>query len=131
MKKDIKLKLMQAASCLLYLGVMWRYESGLGGTEFSGGWLTRPLLNLYDVGTLLFVLALLLAFFYRRTAAAVGLIAALLSFPLYLYFIAPGPVRHLFSGAYLAPLRANFVWNQWRVSAFCSWQLRYVSTFEV
>jgi hypothetical protein len=106
-------KLCQTASCLLCAIVVWRYGSDLEGTEFIGGWLTGRLLNLYDVGTFLFVPALLLAFFFRRIAAAIALIASLLCLPLYLYFVAPGPFRSVFRGEYSIPLQATFVWNRW------------------
>ena len=91
MTRDEKTKLAQAAACLVCAVVVWRYGSDLEGTEFSGGWLTGPLLDMKDVGTLLFVLALLLTFVYRRIAAATTLVASLLCLPLYLYFTTPGP----------------------------------------
>jgi hypothetical protein len=56
MKKNIKQKSLQAASCLIFLLVWWRNESfvaPLAGTEFSGGWLTGPLLNFHILGGLL------------------------------------------------------------------------------
>ena len=106
-------KLCQAASCLLCV-VMWRYGLRLDGTEFSGGWLTGPLVNLYDVGTLLLVPAFLLTFFFRQVAAAIVLIGSVSCLPLYLYFTAPGPFRHVFSKAvFSVPLQGNFVWNGW------------------
>ena len=69
MKNDGKIKMMQAAACLLCAAIVWRYGSSLEGTAFSG-WVTGPLLDMEDVGSLLFRLALLLTFFYRRIAAA-------------------------------------------------------------
>jgi hypothetical protein len=115
MKKDGKTKLKQAAACLL-CAVVWRYGPPLEGTEFSGGWATGPILHMNDVGTLLFVLALLLTFFYRRIAAAVTVVACLLCLPLYLYFTAPGPFRRFFSRAeWSVPLQASFVWNKWAI----------------
>jgi hypothetical protein len=116
MKRDGKLKLTQAAACFLCAVIVWRYGSGLEGTEFSGGWLTGPLLHMEDVGSILFVLALLLAFFYRRIAAAATLIACLLCLPLYLYFTIPGPFRWVFRGEYSVPLQANFFWSESNVT---------------
>jgi amino acid transporter len=113
MKKNGKAKLKQAVLCLLCLTIVWRYGSSLEGTEFSGGRLTRSLLDMKDVGALLFFPALALTFFYRRIAAAVSIIACLLCLPLYLYFTTPGPFRWLFRGEYSVPLRASFVWNTW------------------
>jgi hypothetical protein len=116
MKRDRKLQLLQGVVCLLGAAVTWRYRSFLEGTEFSGGWVTGALLDMKEVGSLLFVLALLLTFFYRRMAAAVTLISSLLCLPLYLYFTAPGPFRRLFGKAeWSVPLRANFVWDHWTI----------------
>ncbi len=116
MTRDGKTKITQAVACLLCAIVVWRYGSNLEGTEFSGGWLTGPLLDMEDAGSLLFVLALLLTFFYRRIAAATTLIACSLCLPLYLYFTAPGPFRWVFRGEYSVPLQANFVWNKWAIT---------------
>jgi hypothetical protein len=74
-----------------------------------------PLLTLYDVGALLFILALLLVFFYRRIAAAITISASLLCLPVYFYFTAPGPFRRVFRGEYKVPLHANFVWDRWTI----------------
>ncbi len=115
MKKGGRAELMQAAACVLCAAITWRYGSSLEGTEFSRGWLTGSLLDMKDVGSLLFVLALLLTFFYRRVSAAVSLIACLLCLPVYLYFTSPGTFRWLFKGKYSAPLRESFVWNTWMI----------------
>ena len=117
MKKDGKAKLKQATACLLCAALAWRYGSSLEGTEFSGGWLTGSLLDMQDVGSLLFVLALLLTFFYRRFAAAITLIACLLCLPLYLYFTAPGPFRRLFGRVeWSVPLRTSFACDKWTIT---------------
>jgi hypothetical protein len=115
MKKDFKQRFWQFATSLLCLALVWRYGSGLGGTEFSGGRLTGPLLDMYDVGTFLFVPALLLALFFRRVSAAITILASLLCLPLYLYFTAPGPFRRVFAGLYSVPLGTNFVWSKWGI----------------
>ena len=109
-------KLWQAASCLLCVVVAQRNSLGLEGTEFSGGHVTGPLLDLLDIGSLLFVLALFLTFVYPRVAAAIAAVATLLCLPLYLYFTAPGPFRWVFKGEYSVPLQqANFVWDKWAI----------------
>jgi len=56
----------QAGSYLLC--VFWHYKSqnGLKGTEFSGGWLTGPLLSLEDTGTALFIASVVLTFVFRE-----------------------------------------------------------------
>jgi hypothetical protein len=69
-----------------------------------------------ETGSLLFVLALLLTFFYRRIAAATTLVACLLCLPLYLYFTAPGPFRWVFRGEYSVPLQVSFVSNKWAIT---------------
>jgi hypothetical protein len=116
MEKQGKSKVELAAACLLCIAVTWRYRIDLGGTEFSGGWLTGPLLNMEIVGSLLFVLALLLTFLYERVAAAISVIACLLCLPLFLYFTAPGPVRWVFrTPEWSVPLRTSFVWDTWTV----------------
>jgi hypothetical protein len=73
-----------------------------------------------DAGSILFVVALLLSFFYRRIAAAIMLLACLLCLPLYLYFLAPGPFRGAFRGDYSVPLQASFVWNNWNVAGIAA-----------
>jgi hypothetical protein len=112
MKRDGKIKMMQAAACLLCAVIVWGYGSSLEGTEFSAGRLTGPLLDMVDVGSILFVVALVLTFFYRRIAAATTVLACLLCLPIYLYFTAPGPFRWVFRGEYSVPMHASFVWNK-------------------
>ena len=107
----------QAAACLLSAATGWSDWSSLDGTEFSGGWITGPMLNMKEVGSVLFFFALLLTFFYRRIAAAVSLIACLLGLPLYVYFIAPCAFRPFFYGAeWSPPLRTTFVWDSWTIT---------------
>jgi hypothetical protein len=83
----------QAACFLLCALVGLHVTSGLGETEFGGGWLTGPLLSMADSGALLFILASVGTFFWPRIAAAVGLASTLLCLPLYSFFIAPGRIR--------------------------------------
>jgi hypothetical protein len=84
MKKRGKQQFWLAVSCLVYVIVALRNTNGLEGTEFSGGWLTRPLLSMIDIGTVLFVLAVILTFIYPRISRAIGLASSLLCLPLYL-----------------------------------------------
>jgi hypothetical protein len=115
MYKYIGHKFTQVATCLLCTAVAWRYESIIGpleGTEFGGGWLTGPLLHLYDIGAVLLFIALLLVFFFRRIAAVITILASLLCLPLYLYFTAPGPFRRIFYWVYFeSPIQSSFRWN--------------------
>jgi hypothetical protein len=52
-------KLWQAGSCLLCVIAERSYSVGLAGTEFSGGRITGPILDSYELGIVLFVLAAL------------------------------------------------------------------------
>jgi hypothetical protein len=87
----------QAGGFLLCVFLAVEITSGLDGTEFSGGWLTGPLLSMAEIGILLFILALVLAFVFPRVAAAIGLASSLLCLPLYCFFIAPVPVAQVFA----------------------------------
>ncbi len=117
MKKPGKQQLWLAAGCLLCVVVALRNTNGLEGTEFSGGWLTGPLLSMTDVGTVLFVLALIVAFVYPRIAGAIGLASSLLCLPLYLYFIAPVPFNRIFGFGHEFKVQPSggFHWNKWAI----------------
>ena len=116
MAKFRKPELLQAASGLLCAAVAWVRLDDIGASEFRGGWLTGVLFAMAVSGNILFILSVVLTFLYRRVAAAIVLLATLLSLPLYLYLIAPGPFRWVFKGEYSVPLRANFVWNNWAIA---------------
>ena len=115
MHKYMGHKLTQVATCLLCAVFAWNYEhivAPLEGTEFGGGWLTGPLLHLYDLGALLFFLTLFLVFFFPRTTAVITILASLACLPLYLYFMAPGPYRRIFYWVdFGSTLRSDFRWN--------------------
>jgi hypothetical protein len=108
-------KLCQAASCLLCVVVAWTRIDSFGASEFSGGRLTGPIFRMFDNGSVMFIVTLLLTFFLRRIAAAITIVASLLCLPVYLYVTAPGPFRRVFPGNYSIPLQASFVWNRWAV----------------
>lgn len=111
MKKPGKNELWQAASLVLCVAVAWTQEDRVDGTEFIGGRVTGPIFWLFESGILVFVLAILLTFIYRRVAAVTGMAASLLCLPFYVYFTAPGPFRSVFRGIYTVPLQSNFVWD--------------------
>ncbi len=67
-KPDIK-QICQAGSCLLCVLLDLRITSGLGESEFSGGWLTGPLLSMDNIGNALFILSIVLTFVVTRVAA--------------------------------------------------------------
>jgi hypothetical protein len=83
-KRDI-LHACQDGSFLLCACLAWQVTSGYEGTEFSGGWLTGPLLSMEEIGTVLFILAIVLTFVFPRVAAAIGLVASVLCLPLYFF----------------------------------------------
>jgi hypothetical protein len=66
-----------------------------------------------ELGSLIFVVALLLTFFLRRTASTIALAAVLLCFPFYLYILMPGLYRRTFKGEYSVPLYRPFHWDVW------------------
>jgi hypothetical protein len=115
MKKPEKNELWQASSFVLCATVAWAQTDEIGGSEFIGGRVTGPIFALFESGILVFVLAVLLTFIYRRVGAIMGIAASLLCFPLYLYCTAPGPFRFAFRGIYSVPLQSNFVWDNWSI----------------
>lgn len=115
MGKIQKEKVLQAIACLTCTFVLWVHLDDFGASEFSGGRLTGPLFKMADLGSALFLLALLLTFFLRRTAATLALAATLLSFPLYLYVLMPGPYRWIFKGEYSVALYRPDHWDNWAV----------------
>ena len=110
----MKQKLLQAACSAISAALAFRCDR-LGGTEFSGGRITGPMLDAFSIGTLLFALGLLTVWMYPRFAAVMTALASLLCFPLYVYFTAPGPFRFVLRGEYSVPLRANVEWDFWDV----------------
>jgi hypothetical protein len=79
-----------------------------------GGWVTGPILDISQIGTLLFI-PLPMTFVSRRISGAVTVLASLLCLPLYLYFMVPGPFRWVFRGQYKVHLQANVVWEKWSI----------------
>jgi hypothetical protein len=81
--------------------------------------MNRPLLSMAEIGTLLFVLALVLTFLFLRVAAAIGLASSLLCLPLYCFFIAPGPFAQVFAhgGEFDVQPAPGFHWQTWPVTA--------------
>lgn len=84
-----------SATCFVCAALVWNYGGNFDGTEFSGGRTTRTLLHAFDLGLLLFFVALLLSFFYRRLAAVAAVLASLLCLPIYL-FHRTGPISASF-----------------------------------
>jgi hypothetical protein len=106
----------QPANCLLCAALAWKYGFPLDGTEFMGGTITGPILKMSNIGILIFLVAMPLAFLsLRRISGLVTLVASFLCLPLYLYFTLPGPFRWVFRGQYKIPLQANVVGDTWAI----------------
>jgi hypothetical protein len=115
MEKLSKKQVWQAAAYLACAGVLWIRLDGFGASEFSGGRITGELFTIADLGSLLFIVALLVTIYFPRVAAAIALAATVLGLPVYLYIVMPGPYRQIFKGEYSVPLQRPFVWNNWAV----------------
>jgi hypothetical protein len=71
-----------------------------------------------DIGTVLFVLALIVTFMYPRIAGAIGLASSLLCLPLYLYFIAPVPFNQIFGFGHQFKVQpgGGSHWDRWAIA---------------
>ena len=78
-----------AAAYLLSAMMMYWTSTDFEGTEYSGGRISGPLLELLAAGGLLFVVASALCGFRPKAAATVSLVASALSLPLYLFNTLP------------------------------------------
>lgn len=105
-------KLAHASVLLLAAGLMIRIYDVVDGTEFMGGTVTGPIYNICGIAIVAFAVAIVLAYPLPRIASAISLLASLLSLPILLYFIAPGPFRAVFRGEYSVPLQSNFDWDR-------------------
>ena len=106
-----------AVSCLACVVVVLRNTSRFEGTEFSGGWLTGPLLSMANIGAVLFVLALIVTFRAPHMAEVLGLASSLLCLPLYLYVVAPVPFTEIFGFGhqFKAQPSGGFHWEPWAI----------------
>jgi hypothetical protein len=111
-----KQRIWQGFGSILCLAMTWKLTLSIEGTEFSGGRVTGLLLNMADVGILLFAASLITSFWLRRTSAIAGLGASILSLPLCLLLLAPGPFRRFAGGEWSVPLHSSFVWNKWTIA---------------
>lgn len=118
MKKPETQRVWQAISLLLCFLLALRITNGLDESEFSGGWLTGPLLSMADKGILLFVLAFVATFVFPRVAAVLGLASSLLCLPLYLFFIAPVPFNQVFGFGHQFSVQPTpgLHWGKWTVT---------------
>jgi len=119
MEKFPQEKMWQAIACLACPAVLWIRLQDYGTSEFGGGWLTGPLFKMAELGSLFFLVALILTFFHPRTAATFALAAALLCSLFYLYILMPRSYRWIFKSEY--SVRApTFYWDSWSVVGVCS-----------
>jgi hypothetical protein len=116
-KPDIQ-QVYQAGSYLICVFLALQITRGLEGTEFSGGWLTGPLLSMEDTGTAFFIVSFVLTFVFPRVAAAIGLASSVLCLPLYLFFIAPVPFAQVFARGheFKDQPTPGFHWHMWPVT---------------
>lgn len=91
--------------------LVWFYTLPLDGSEFSGGRITGPILKFANLGVVFFGGAAILTLVRGFLGGLAGLIACLLTFPIYLYVVFPGPFRTLFRGDYSVPLRSSVAWD--------------------
>jgi len=128
MKKPDMWQIRQPFAHILCLALVIRITWGLDGSEFSGGFLTGPLLSMADFGIVLFVLALVASFLIPRVSAAVGLAAALLCIPLYLFFLAPIPFSNIFAPGHEFSVQPTpgFHWGKWTVAGLLALSLTSV-----
>lgn len=89
--KQMRQKLFVAAGCLVCAVVCWKSFLVFEGTEFGSG----SLAGNQVLASLLFIVALALAFKYPRSAATSALVACVFSLPLYLYLVFPRPFRQV------------------------------------
>ena len=120
-----------AASCVVCAVLIEWQVVDLEGTEFAGGYITGKLLSLSDSASVLFLVAALLAFFPRRTASVVLLLASGLCLPLCVYSTAPGPFRWMFPGNYKTHPPANFVWVSWSAAIMVGVVLALCAAFAI
>lgn len=106
-------KITHIVALLLATWLMIRIDDAVDGSEFVGAPVTGPLFNMCEIAILIFLVGIALAYPWPRIGSVLGLGASLLSLPILVYFIAPGPFRAVFKGEYSVPLQSNFVWDTW------------------
>jgi hypothetical protein len=91
---------------------------GHDGTEFSGVWLTGALLSMEDIGSSLFIIAVVLTFVFLRVAAVIGLASSVFCLPLYLCLVAPVPFAQIFARGHEFKIQSapGFRWHRWPVT---------------
>ena len=115
-----KKKIVQSASYLVCAAVAFAVPNNLVESEFSIGLVSGALLRLHNLGTWLFVLAILVALLYRRIAAVEALVAVLFCAPLCFYLLAPGLFQSVLPGDYSVGPPRGFSLAGWAVLSLVS-----------
>jgi hypothetical protein len=119
--KSKRQKLLQIAGCLVGFVIASKHQFDIEGSEFDHG-LTGTMLNMNNIGSILFVLAVPFIFLSLRAAAVGALIASVLCLPLNLFFAffaAQRLFRQLFPGEYKLSLEV-FGWDAWSIAGILS-----------
>jgi hypothetical protein len=92
----------------------WKSFLVFEGTEFGSG----SLAGNQVLASLLYLLALILAFKYPRVASISALIASFFSLPLYLYLVFPRPFHQVWPGQWKVLYQPCeiFVWDGWWIT---------------
>jgi hypothetical protein len=111
----VKQKVLLIFGCVVCEVACGRSFLAFEGAEFGGGTLAGK----KDLGGILFVLAVVLAFKFPRSAAISALMACFVSLPFYLYLVFPRPFRKAWPGNWsiLELPRQTFVWDGWWMTA--------------
>jgi len=68
--------------------------------EFIGGWLTKPIFDLHDLGTHLLLIALAICGWLPRIAAGLSIFGAIICVPMYSWSVMPGLYNLAYPGNY-------------------------------
>jgi hypothetical protein len=117
MKNARKLRWLQAAIGLACAILVLREVAVAGPTEFSGGYLSGPMLRFADWGSVLLLVGLLALIKFHRVASVVFLIASMLSLPVFSFIVFPGYYAKLFHAESSNSLKSNVYWDPTSVLA--------------
>ena len=112
-------EVLHIVACLVCAVLGWRFTATLEGTEFSGGWLTGPLLTIHGLSIVLFLVSAALIVVYRRAAVIIGVAASIGALPLYAYSALPGVFHSVFRGESAVPA-PSFVANGWALAGIAA-----------
>jgi len=113
MEKSAKEKMWRAFACLACTVVPWIHLDDFRASEFSGGWLTGPLLGMAELGSLFFCGSVASDYFPSTNCLHYRPCGRATLFSFYLYILMPGLYRRIFKGEYSVPLYRPFHWDTW------------------